>query len=278
MEILTMASKISSTFWGIVVGSFFTIIGVVITNASNIKRLRIQQDYEREMKSREYDLGLRKEVYLQAMEAISTGMTAIGRFGELNIPHQDLMLAYMEKSHAIAKVSIIGNKETIEAMVDFNQALIGAFLRLSSRRENLDLLQQQLSAIEQQITDANQDYNHLISRLRDDQVSGQLNPGQIEMLQGHIEQVKMQKSHLHHSEEELSNQLLPEVMQLVEHSVKELVPLDNQLARVIGLIRAELELPFDETHYLQIMNAGHEKMLANLQEITSDISQSMPSD
>ena len=65
------------------------------------------------MKTREYDLGLRKEVYLQAMEAISTGMTAIGRFGELNIPLQELMRAYMDRSHAIAKVSIIGNKDTI---------------------------------------------------------------------------------------------------------------------------------------------------------------------
>ena len=272
MELLTIASKVSPTFWGIVVGSLFTIIGVVITNASNIKRLRIQQDYEREMKAREYDLGLRKEVYLQAMEAISTGMTAIGRFGELNIPHQELMRAYMDRSHAIAKVSIIGHKETIEAMVDFNQALIGAFVHLSSRRENVDLLQKQLSDIEQQAANANQEFDQLMSRLRENEVTGQLNSAQIEMLNGHVEQVKYRQSTLHQSEEELSNQLMPEIMQLVAQSIKELAPLDNKLAKVIGLIRNELDLPFDEEHYLKIMNAGHEKMMAYLKEITSDIS------
>ena len=109
-------------------------------------------------------------------------------------------------------------------MVDFNQALIGAFLRLSSRREKLDLLQKQLAALEQQVVDANQVCDNLQARLRDNEVTGQLASVQTQLLQGHMEQARQHLAGLHQQEEQLSNQLMPEVMQLVEQSVKELAP------------------------------------------------------
>ncbi len=41
-EVLRLIEKIPATFWGVVIGSFCTLGGVVLTNRANDKRLREQ--------------------------------------------------------------------------------------------------------------------------------------------------------------------------------------------------------------------------------------------
>jgi hypothetical protein len=174
-SIITLLERIPPTFWGIIVGALFTIIGVVLTNAANIKRLRLQQAYERERAEKQWDTNLRRDTYLSAIEAISAGMVVVGRFADFNVPHQELMRSYTDKSPSIAKVTLVGKEKTIEAVANFSQLLTGAFLRLSASREQLNGMMAQLAALEDQIETAREEEARLLALIHEHELSGHVN-------------------------------------------------------------------------------------------------------
>ena len=262
MDFITLAAKVSPTFWGIVVGSLFTIIGVVLTNASNIKRLRIQQDYEREMKNKERDLSLRKEVYLAAMEAISAGMVSIGRFSELDASPYELMRSYTAKSPALSKVTIVGQNDTIKAVVEFNQELTRTFIRLSTKRSKLDPLQKRITTLEGQISQLSDERDRLASRLEnfdDSQASKN------ETIQQHSERIEARWNELQETLSGLHERFYRLLMDLVDLCIQEISKLDILLVKVISLMRSELDLPFDEARYLDLIKSNHQKLAEFMQ-------------
>ncbi len=270
MDLVYLTNKISPTFWGIVVGSLFTIIGVVLTNVSNIKRLRIQQEYERSMKSREQDLTMRKEVYLEAMEAISAGMGAIGNISDMSIPNQQLMHPYTSKSPAIAKVTIVGYDETIKAVVEFNQDLIAAFMRLGSRRSKLDILQQRSATLSHNIEQTTQERDRLSTQLKTIEITEEPDSRSWQTTQRLLEQENQRIAELEDQQSQINSQLYPLLMNLVEKCVAEIASLDQKLVNVIRLIRHELELPFDEAHYLKVIQSSHDKLKNSFQEFQDE--------
>jgi hypothetical protein len=54
-ELTDLAQKIPATFWGVLAGSFFTLVGVTFTNRSNDKRLSKQLAHDRQIKAKERD-------------------------------------------------------------------------------------------------------------------------------------------------------------------------------------------------------------------------------
>jgi hypothetical protein len=176
MGFTALLGEMSPTFLGIVIGSLFTIVGVILTNAPNTKRLRLQHEHEQFLESKERDASLRRETYLAAIEAISAGMVAVGRFGELNIKEEELMRSYTDKSPAIAKVSIVGKNDTIEAVTNFNSELLGAFLRLSSNRQNLNVAWERYAALEEKIKVASKEQDRLMSLMDEYNAQAALGP------------------------------------------------------------------------------------------------------
>ena len=96
--ILVLIEKIPASFWGVVVGSFLSLGGVVVSNRANDRRLCQQLAHDRELKNRERELSLRKDIYLSAAEAIATGINSLGSFANLDISNDKLTAAYIEKS------------------------------------------------------------------------------------------------------------------------------------------------------------------------------------
>ncbi|MFU8889505.1 MAG: hypothetical protein ACNA8N_12985, partial [Trueperaceae bacterium] len=101
MDLVALIASLPATFWGVIIGSLFTVIGVAITNASNTQRLRLQHEHERERDERTRDLSMRRDVYMGAFEAIATGMTMVGNFGELEVPFQDLLDPAVDEALAV---------------------------------------------------------------------------------------------------------------------------------------------------------------------------------
>ncbi len=82
-------------------------------------------------------MALRTNIYLAAAEAASSGLFAVGRFANLDIPHDKLTEGYLEKAPSITKVHIIANEKTVRALSNFSIELNAALLRLSVKRFQL---------------------------------------------------------------------------------------------------------------------------------------------
>jgi hypothetical protein len=58
---------------GILIGSMFTMAGVWLTNRGNLTNLRQQLAHDREQKKTEYELSIRRDVYLGVALSVSEG-------------------------------------------------------------------------------------------------------------------------------------------------------------------------------------------------------------
>ena len=266
-----MIKAIPATFWGIVVGSLITMFGVVLTNIGNTRRLRIQHEHEQELESREQDLNLRRSVYLDAMEAISAGMVAVGRFGEMTTPYPELMKSYSDRAPALAKVPIVGREETIEAVANFSQGLTAAFLRLSSRREQLNALWQQHAAVDKKLESVIQERDRVYALIEERRVGETPDEMQLRSLQRIYEAKQLRIEELRAELAEIEGRLYPAQMTLVRKGVEETAGLDRLITPVISAMRAELELPFDAEFYSRLVESSHQKLEAYLEAFAGDV-------
>lgn len=264
IDLLALLDRIPATFLGIMIGSLFTIIGVLLTNASNTKRLRIQHEHERNLANKTRALNLRRDVYMAAMEAISTGMVAVSRFGDAATPYQQLMQSYTDRSPAISQVTIVGSDKTIEAVATFNQELTGTFLRLSSKREQLAALERRMTSLAQEIERSEQEQAQLLHLMQMNQTASvedatENSDTELGNREERYARVRRHIEMLRAEETAIEEQLYARQIELVQQSVREVSALDRLLIPVISLMRAELELPFNEQFYTRLLEIGHKK-------------------
>lgn len=255
MLISDIFERIHPAFYGVFIGSLLTIVGVILTNISNTKRLHLQHRYEREMVNKERDITMRRNVYLDAMEAISAGLVTVSQFSNPEKSPEALMESYTDLSPKIGKVTIVGHNETINAFANFNLELTGAFLRLSAKREVLHELIRQSALLESQIVDLSHEIEGLVNPQEDNH---NLNSSEDQLL-SRVRDLNDQMATLTSRKEEIDNQLMVSQMQLVRTCTDEVSLLDQMLVPLISLVRKELELPFDEENYAEILNRGHQR-------------------
>jgi hypothetical protein len=272
MEFARYFSEVSPTFLGIIVGSLFTVVGVILTNVSNTRRLRLQHEHERNLESKERDATMRRETYLGAIEAISAGMVAVGRFGEYHFPPHELMAAYTNKSPAIAKVMMVGKNELLKAVANFNSELTGTFIRLTSKRQNLHMVMERTAALEKEMQSSTAELHRIQALVNEERVRTEDADDQLQL---RYDEERQHHEQLVEKQQELWNWQFQEQMNLVKQSLKEVERLDGLLTPVIGLMREELELPFDQEAYNQILAENHQKQLAFLDSFMQEQSELM---
>lgn len=70
-ELLNFLRTVPDVVWSGIIASLLTFFGVMLSNGSNTKRLRIQLKHDAEEKSRERISVLRRDVYLKAIEELN---------------------------------------------------------------------------------------------------------------------------------------------------------------------------------------------------------------
>ena len=275
MALITLIEQIPPALYGIIIGSFLTIIGVVLTNMSNTKRLRLQHEHERVLRNKERDLNMRREVYMDAMEAISAGITAISRFSDLHESPEALMQSYSSMSSKESRVMIVGTNDTINALANFNVELNGAFLRLSAKREKFDAVLKKHQQLEKEIKQIKQRMAEISFQLDIDETNV---PQEIyqNRLNTEYNTLEVKLSNLQSENELLDNQLMPLIESLVRDSINEVGTLNKLLAPIVACMRTELELPFDEDFYINVLSKGHEKLNEHLASFFENNEAGMP--
>ena len=250
MDLVGMLEAVPATVWGFLIGSLITVVGVALTNASNTKRLRLQHAHERAIAERGRDLAMRRDVYMGAFDAIATGMTMVGNFGELEVPFQDLMRSYMGKAAAMGKVTIVGQEDTIRAVANFEQALTGAFIRLTAQRNGVDQQFKRMRAVAGAIEKCEAEQERLERMIE----AGDDPNGSSARL---LERERRRCEALRAEESAIEAAFTPALMQLIRMTMQEVGALDRLIAPVIRCVRGELGLAFDEAFYVRLVEAGH---------------------
>jgi len=124
---LTLLASIPDVIWAAIIASGLTFLGVTISNRANRKCLLMQLNHASQQKDKERELQIRKDVYMEAAEAIAESIKDIQLLPN-KIIHTDNLEICNKLLQALAKVHMVGSldtvKHTIQFMGKFNQSTI----------------------------------------------------------------------------------------------------------------------------------------------------------
>jgi hypothetical protein len=270
---ISILEKIPATFWGVVIGSFFSILGVALSNRASDKRQRSQFDHEHILKTKEREMALRKDIYLAASEAIAAGANAIARIGNLDLPNDQVMQNYEQKAPAILKVHLIGNDKTVKTLADFTGEMNAVMLKLLSIRFNLVMQKNGVISIDTHLNRSLSEQEQNLELLKQYNIDGYTDHQKLQALNKNIDYIQRVITDAISRREILVSSLYPKQIELMQTCLSENLRLSNLLIPVVVATRLELELPLNEESYSQVIAEG----IAKQESAFNDFVQNMPS-
>jgi len=257
--ILKLLENIPASFWGIVVGSFFTLGGVVLTNRGNDRRLVTQIRNDRELRAKERELVLRKEVYLAAVEGLYAGFISIGRFADLNIPDNHLASGFAEKGSSVAKVQVIANEDTARAVITLASELQAIVLTLLTMRMPLTVMRAQIAQQDSLFATFGKEHDRIIELMKQYNLEGKSDQRQWATLQQNFQFEGSRIKTALESKSKIGAQLIAGQLELAQECFDAISRLSLLLVPAVIAIRKEIELPFDDIAYRQMVEVMVEK-------------------
>lgn len=118
MDIAQLLKAVPAVIWSGLVASFVTLMGVMLSNGSNTKRLLRQLQHDAEQKQRDRMAALHKEVYLKAAEELARASQYLGRISQIDPAKDNLADGLSELFAACAKAQLIAKPETSRLLGD----------------------------------------------------------------------------------------------------------------------------------------------------------------
>lgn len=265
----------SDTFWGIIITAVVTLSAslgsIILTNHYNNRRLQAQLAHDRDLKNRDREMSLRKDIYLAAAEAASAGLIAVGRFADLDVPDKQLTEGYLDRAPSVIKVHIIAKEETVRAVVNFSVELSAAFLRLFARRLPLVLQKQQIAFLRGQIDTFTKEQSRMIELMKQYNMDGINDPNKWGTFQHIFDFERGRSEQTTQVADTLNASLTPKQLQFLEEVVDETIKLGRLLTPALFSIRKELELPVDETEFGRISEEATARQVESLREFMRDL-------
>ena len=262
---------VPGTFWGVIVGSFFTLGGVMLSNRAGNRRLRAQFEYERELRNHDRELALRKDVYLAATEAISAGLESVAKMADLEIPTKEISEGYLKRAPAIAKIHVIGNEDTLKAVINISSELSKTIMQLSVKRGLLLSKKQELTNLDELIAKFGQDRDRMIELMKQYNLQGLADEHLWKTIEGNFAFEAERIDGALEQKRSLSAALIADQLNCLKECTEELNRLSRLLVSVVVAVRKELEIPIDEENYERIIEESITNQTDNVTQFLEQI-------
>jgi hypothetical protein len=129
-----------------IIGSCGALLISIVTVWNSRRQLRIQLDRQAYEFRLSREMSLRRDVYLDAAEAIARATNSLNELADVSAPGTELARQLTADFATIAKVHVIGSPETVDALMRVTQELSRAQVELNRARMPLMSLQRELAA------------------------------------------------------------------------------------------------------------------------------------
>ena len=264
-EMFRLLSQVPGTFWGVVAGSVFTLLGSHWTSRANDRRL-----------NREREMAFRKEVFASAAEAVSRAVVTLSKFSDLSVPQKDLSAAILESSPALAKVNLVANEDTVRALTVVMGEITGAFLHLSYQRLALEGLQDNIKIKNDLMRGFATTRDAMLELMRHHNIEGLKDDRRFEAIQ---KQFDFESGRVNATIQEiggLETERRLKHVAFVKECLAENFRISSLFPPVLIAARKELELPVSLDSYAEILNEARRKAETHANEYLQKIIQTTP--
>ncbi len=258
--------SIPDVIWSGLIASVLTLSGVLISNLSNTRRLRDQQQHESKEKSKERLTSARRDVYLVAASEFSAAMGHLGTIPQLD-PRKDNLTAPLQAFNATAaRVQLIADSSTANLASHTGQRLAELYFRLIAKAQPMFDLQIDAEMHADLYDAAQAELDRLLKQQRtlvespgfDQSVFEALNRSLAFYQQQSLDHLTARSNALEQRfelQKAYMSELLPETMPLVEAQIP-----------LAAALRRELELPTDQSELKARSKAGIQFMQSLLEK------------
>nr|WP_315481482.1 hypothetical protein [uncultured Undibacterium sp.] len=250
--------SIPSSFWGVLVGSMLSFLGIALTNRANDRRLKIQLEHDRDQKKVEREMILRKDVFLAVAEAISDGLNMINRNSDLDVANNEISGEYAKSSKAIAKLHVIAGTDVARSMMNFTSQMELLYLRLFGFRLELVAEKEKITQLAETFLSLKVERDRVFGLIKQMQIDGDDDEKRWNTLKS-VYQLECDRIQSNCDHRIILGQALSRNHSLLISEVFEArKELTGLLIPVLAAIRYELNMPFD----IDVYQGTWEKNLA----------------
>jgi hypothetical protein len=266
-----LLGKIPASFWGVVVGALFPLLGIFFTNRANNRRLSLQLQNDRELKNREREMTFRKDTYAAAAEAIAASMSVLSKLSELSFSLKEVSATYLDTSPILAKVNLVAGEDTIRALANFGTEFARAFPRLAQQRMVLSILQEQIAVKVALVKDFEKTRDAMIELMRHHNIEGTQDVRRFEAIQKNFEFEAGRIATTHQEILQMTAELYAKHGPFAKQCFVESNNISRLLVPLLVAARMELELSFSKEKYAEILHQTYSNLEGNLDEFLQNI-------
>jgi hypothetical protein len=237
-----------------------TLTGIVVTNNSNTRRLRLQLEHDAREAERDRLDSLRRELYLKAVEASVKANAYFGNLPRMDFRKADFDLPLRDVLAVGAQLQLVVNQSTVELVAELIACYGELALRLMPKVMPVQKLSAQVETITALYEAAEGEVRRTLAAMTQYNESGQRDRDAFERLNGSATNARRTTARL--GEQRAS--LLAQIVQFQRQYMKDLIPeikkvMELQM-RVMIELRQELNVGGDIQIFSQIVRRQFERL------------------
>jgi hypothetical protein len=214
---------------------------------------------------------LKKEVYMDAVEAITLSQNMLSSLSNLAITNDQLTSTFSSNAGKIARVQLVGGKETVKAVTKFMGDVAANFLDLVLERTILLQRQHQINNL-QNIRNGHQaEVERYIQVMKTLNLEGVINQGTWEYVDQSFKFECQQRDELDSEIDELFALQNEEHLEFTKKVMRAFYDVSEKLPDAVLSVRSELGLEIEEEDYRAIFEENIEKGRAIFEEFIQRI-------
>lgn len=244
------------------IGFLGGIVGSLVGGFISYRTLRAQLEHEAREKERERQLTLRRDVYLEAMEAIGKSQTLLGSFSREDFDLPKLLDKLEELPGALAKAQLVTSESTFEALEKFGDFMISGCVDLLGSQLRVRHLQGEIKDRQRQISELQQRHENVLVFIHE---AGSEDPRQPHAL-SELQRIQGEQAAGQAILQELFDRHIEATKQLGREAVKATLDAQVEVGKVVIEIRKELELPIREEWCLERLHERKARLLPKVDQ------------
>ena len=208
---------------------------------------------------------------MSAVEELATTKRMLMKLPNISMEEiQDIS----EQSIATAKLTVIATNETVQAVTELSTSIAQNLLNLLPEKLPLDNLRTDIQILSSQLDRNFQKQNHMLNEMIAFNLQGSNDKRQWQVLQQNFDNYSNQIDEIIRGRDSKYAELNAAMKDLFSKCLKATISLSDLEIKAIASVRKELEMPFDESNYRQIISEANSKMEASFGKFLNEVPES----
>lgn len=235
MEFKEIIKIIPDVVWGAGLGSLITLFGVWLSNNN-----------ERKLRKEEREHLTKREIYLKAAEEITIAKALLMKIPTIDPSEIESRLSVGVE---LAKIHIIGNNYTVNAITELQSYLTKNFLSLIPQMNPISNLRIDINILNKQVDSSAQKQNQMLNEMTAYNLRGDTDPTMWKRLQENFEFHSNNINKFMEESKKKNAQMIQMQKELMIKCLEISIGMSELEIEAIKSVRMELDLDFDEEAY-----------------------------